>query len=306
MRKTCLGLSVYMLVGLPFAVMAQSTRAVTVDGLLAELGKPETRKAAVQELRGKGYVALKALKSVAKNSKKGRDERITAILLAGDIVKLSTAATMSDRDAFRKDAESLLTADKDDFVREASALALGKFGDKSAIPNLKKSLMDKNANVRMRSAWALAKNGDNSGKDAAIKGLKSNNVTEQVLAVEVLEELGDRGSIEVIRDNLSSDNVWSRINTALAIKRIEYRNTKDDLKIQYLEDATKDKQLEIRNWAVGELAKKVGASGADRDIALDTLKRLSKDPSNPAAGKASKSIGLLLKSGSVQWAELSN
>lgn len=306
MKKTWTSLFALLIIGMPIASMAQSTKAVTVDGLVAGLGKPETRKAAVQELRDKGFVALKVLKGVAKNSRKGRDERVASILLAGDIVKLSTAATMADRDGFRKDAESLLATDKDDFVREASALALGKFGDKSAITTLKKSLMDKNANVRMRSAWALAKNGDNSGKDAAIKGLKSNNVTEQVLAVEVLEELGDKGSIEVIRDNLSSDNVWSRINTALAIKRIEYRNTKEDLKIQYLEDATKDKQLEIRNWAVGELARRVGAAGVDRGIALDALKAIAKDPANPAAGKAASTLSILLKSGSVQWSELSN
>jgi len=280
MRKTCLGLSVYVLAGLPFVVMAQSTKTVTVDGLVAELGKPELRKAAVQELRNKGYGAFKALKSVAKNSKKGRDERVAAILLAGDIVKLSTAATVSDRDGFRKDAEGLLSGDKDDFVREASALALGKFGDKSAIATLKKSLTDKNANVRMRSAWALARVGDNSGADAALKMLDTDDAGGQFVAIEALGEIGDPLLLPELEKRASSTNQGTRICAILAINRVKMKKLSGEERIKFLAQSLADEQAEVAQWAAKTLASEVMNGGEHEISALTALKKFSADKSN--------------------------
>ena len=305
MRTIILGLLCFCC-GQTFAQEQSTSTVIPIRDSMVNLGKPGMRKDAVKELRKAGYPAFKGLRSLAKNTGKGRDERIAAVLLAGEIVKASTVAAASEREGFRKDAETMLASDKDDFVREASAMALGKLGDKNSVKSLKAGLNDKSANVRMRSAWALAKNGDYSGKEVAIKGLKSSNVTEQVLAVDALEEVGDKTSIAIIRENLSSDNVWSRINTALAIKRIEYKNLNIEQKIPYLEEAARDKQAEVRNWAVGELTKRISEAGGDRDSALSALKKIAKDPDNPAASKAAKSLSLLLKIGSVQWSELSN
>lgn len=279
---------------------------VSVRESMSKFSKADKRKEAVVELRKAGYPAFKGLRSLAKDAKRGRDERIAAVLLAGEIVKASTAAPIADREGFRKDTEAMLAGDKDDFVREASAITLGKLADKNAIKSLKSALNDKSGNVRMRAAWALAKNGDYSGKDMTVRGLKSSNVTEQVLAVEALDEMGDKTVIEEIRGNLKSDNVWTRINSALAIKRIEYKSLKTEEKISYLEQTMNDPQLEARNWAVKELAKKIEDSAPDRDKALAALKKAAKDGKNPASLKAAKNLGLLLKSGSIQEKELSN
>lgn len=307
MKKFFVGF--YVLFGFSGTLSAQQQSTgpvVSVKESMLKFSKADKRKEAVIELRKAGYPAFKNLRSLAKDPRRGMDERIAAVMLAGEIVKASTAAPAADREGFRKDVEVMLAGDKDDFMREASAITLGKLADKNAIKSLKSALNDKSGNVRMRAAWALAKNGDHSGKDITIRGLKSSNVTEQVLAVEALDEMGDKATIEEIRGNLKSDNVWTRINSALAIKRIEYRSLKAEEKVSYLEQTMNDPQLEVRNWAVKELAKKIEDSTPDRDKALAALKKAAKDGNNPASFKAAKSLGLLLKNGSIQEKELAD
>lgn len=95
-----------------------------------------------------------------KDINRSRKEKVSAIL------KLSKIKS----DSTRQNLEDILKNDEDRHCREAGAIALGKLGDKKAIPKLRERLKDQDVNVRMRAVWALAKMGDKSGKTFALQG----------------------------------------------------------------------------------------------------------------------------------------
>ena len=291
----------------PFGAFAQEKSTgsvVSIESSIAKLRKSDKHREAVAELRNVGYPAFKDLRSMAKDTGKGRDERIAAVLLAGEIVKTSTAAAVSDRDGFRKDIEAMLAGEKDEFVREASAIALGKLEDKNALKSLKSALNDKSGNVRMRAAWALAKNGDYSGKEAALDGLKSKNVTDQILAVDALEGMNDDSLIGKIRDNLKSDNVWTRINSALALNRIGIKKLTGVDRIAYLGKALKTEQEEVRQWAVGVLASDVSQNRPEKAEAQALLLKTAKESGNPAAQHSAAALVSLIDEGKINKEEI--
>lgn len=296
--------SLFAFCGVLYAQQQSTGPVVSVKESMSKFSKADKRKEAVVELRKAGYPAFKGLRSLAKDARRGRDERIVAVMLAGEIVKASTAAPITEREGFRKDTEAMLAGDKDDFVREASAITLGKLADKNAIKSLKSALNDKSGKVRMRAAWALAKNGDNSGKEAALSGLKSERVSEQVLAVEALEEMDDDALLEPIRENLKSENTWTRINSELAIKRIEIKRTHGTTRIDYLENAMHDNQTEVQQWATKELSREIEEEGPNRDKSLAVLKKAAENKNSAASFYSGKIIRRLTREGKVNKWEL--
>lgn len=296
--------AVFAFYGELYAQQQSTGLVVSMKESMLKFSKADKRKEAVVELRKAGYPAFKGLRSLAKDTGRGRDERIAAVILAGEIVKTSTAAPAADREDFRKDAEAMLAGDKDDFVREASAITLGKLADKSAIKSLKSALNDKSGNVRMRAAWALAKNGDYAGKEAALGGLKSDRVAEQVLAVMALEEMVDDGLLGTIRENLKSESTWTRINSALAIKRIEIKRTHGTTRIDYLENAMHDNQTEVQQWATKELSREIEEGGPNRDKSLAVLKRTAENKKSAASFYSGKILRRLIKESKVKESEL--
>lgn len=302
MRMIILGL-IYLCCGPVFAQERSMGTIVPVKDSITNLGNPTTRKEAVKELRKTGYPAFKELRSLAKNTSKGRDERIAAVLLTGEIVT-STAAAASDREGFRKDAETMLSSDKDDFVREASAIALGKLEDKNALKSLKSALNDKSGNVRMRAAWALAKNGDYSGKEAALQMLDSDDASGQAVAIEALEEIEDNSLIPELEKRLKAQNPGTRISAILAIKRVKLKSLSAEKRITFFAESLTDKQAEVVQWAAKKLTAEIENDRPQKYLALKSLKTFSADKSNSRHYLGIKWLNYLVEKGKISEEEM--
>ncbi|MFH1288386.1 MAG: HEAT repeat domain-containing protein [bacterium] len=205
----------------------------------------EKRKKVLEEIKKRGEEVVPELLKLVQTGK-DRDERIPGILVLAELKSKEAVPAL----------EKILKADKDDLCREASVLALAEIGDTTSIAKLKDVLKDESGNVRQRAVLALAKLGDKSYGDIALKGIKEGNPTEKLLATMALEEIGDTSVIKELKaEELKSKDVWTKINAKLAIKKIEYRNTKEGNKLVYLKEALKDEQFEVNSWAVEELVK---------------------------------------------------
>ncbi|MFH1287975.1 MAG: HEAT repeat domain-containing protein [bacterium] len=210
-------------------------------------GKDYTKRLKVlEEIKKRRKEAVPILIEIVKDKSGSEDEKIMAMMFLGEL-KAKEA---------KKDIEDILKEDKNQYCREASVLALAGIGETTSIQLIKEGLNDESGNVRQRAVLALAKLGDKSHSDIALKGIKEGNPTEKLLATMALEEIGDTSVIKELKaEELKAKDVWTKINAKLAIKKIEYRNTKEGNKLVYLQEALKDEQFEVNSWVVEELAK---------------------------------------------------
>ena len=91
-------------------------------------------------------------------------------------------------------------------VRWSAAHALGKLGDKSAIPTLINALNNDSDAVRYNTAFVLAKLGDSRAIPVLINALGNFDDDVQRNAVEALAKLGEQGLCTLI-DALNNDNM---------------------------------------------------------------------------------------------------
>ena len=261
-----------------------------VDRAFRKLEKQETRKEAIRDIEKIGKPAGPSLIKMAKDKSKKPNVRISAIILLGKI---------KDEQA-REPLQEILEKDEDKFCREASAIGLGKLGDKKAIPKLKQALKDKSGNVRMRAAWALANMGDGSGYELALETIKGKDVTAQLLAIDALEAIGNKEAIPILKQNLESENVWTRIHSKLAIKRLEMLGLLEIEKLSFLKATLKDEQFEVSNWAALELGKIALTETVQGQAAIDVLRKAAKDNRIPGSYAASKMVRRLIELGKIK------
>jgi len=264
--------------------------AATVEEAIRKLENEKTRKEGIEELDQMGKPALPHLLKLAKDRGKSQDARISAMLLLGKT---------KDEQA-REPLEEILEKDEDKFCREASAIGLGKLGDKKGIPKLKQALSDASGNVRMRAAWALAVMGDDSGYALALETIKGKNVTAQLLAIDTLEAIGNKEAIPILKQNLDSENVWTRIHSKLAIKRLEMLGLSEEEKLNFLKETLKDEQFEVNNWAAIELGKIALSDIPESQPAIDILRNVASDTKIPGSYSASKMVRRLLELGKIK------
>jgi HEAT repeat protein len=93
------------------------------------------------------------------------------------------------------------------FVRRSAAGLLGKWQNKSAIPNLKRLLDDKAAFVRIAAAGSLLRMGDKSGMAELVEELSAPEVGFAVRAATLLLEASDPQGFEAIKSRLASGKV---------------------------------------------------------------------------------------------------
>ncbi len=256
---------------------------------IRKLEKETTRKEAIKDLEKIGKPARPSLIKLAKDKDKKREIRIPAIILLGKL---------KDEDV-REPLEAILEEDEDKFCREASAIGLGKLGDKRAVPKLKQALKDKSGNVRMRAAWALARIGDDSGYELALETIKGRDVTAQLLAIDALEAIGNKEAISILKQNLESENVWTRIHSKLAIKRLEMLGLLEIEKLNFLKETLKDEQFEVNNWAALELGKIALSETVQGQAAIDVLRKAAGDSRIPGSYSASKMVKRLIELGKI-------
>lgn len=261
-----------------------------IEQAIRKLEREETRKEAIEELEKMGKPAHPSLIKLAKDKGKEPDIRISAIILLGKLKD----------EQVREPLEEILEKDEDKFCREASAIGLGKLGDKRAILKLKQALNDESGNVRMRAAWALAKMGDNSGYELALETIKGKDITAQLLAIDALEAIGNKDAIPILKQNLDSENVWTRIHSKLAIKRLEMLGLSETEKLNFLKETLKDEQFEVNNWAAVELGKIALSESAQSQSAIDILRNTARDGRMPGSYAASKMVRRLIELGKIK------
>lgn len=126
------------------------------------------------------------------------DKKATSVLgelfLNGETDKLRSEALsalrqIGDESVTPYTIELLKRNNEADFRYENALLLLTMFGDKSAVPHIKKKLFHENVYVRRRAALALHKLGDQTGVPIMIASLKSKSKSTRSVANAVLREI---------------------------------------------------------------------------------------------------------------------
>lgn len=290
----------FLMIALLVWIFVLNTYAQDVDTAISKLSDQNTRQEAIKEIEQIGVPTLPKLQEIAKDANKPQEERITAIVLLGRVGN-KTEEKSSLRNEVRNALQDILKNDEDKFSREASAIGLGYLLDKEAIPQLQEALNDQSGNVKMRSAWALAKLEDNSGKELALVSIKGKDVTAQLLAIEVLEAIGDKSVINALDQNVNNPNssTWTKINSQLAIKRLEIIGLNGTDKLTFLKETLNDTQFEINEWAAQELAKEVTQKTPNGPQALEILKQTANDQKIAGSYPAEKMLNMLKQMGII-------
>jgi HEAT repeat protein len=127
-----------------------------------------------------------------------------------------------ERDAIATESlrlfETLSPAREEDVrVRRYLVLALGKLGDKSAVPVLLKATKDPDPETRLYSIWALGMLGDPRAVDAVLEASSSEDSGVRKMAAYVAGKLGDPRVVprlEVLLEDRVPDVRW---NSAIAL-----------------------------------------------------------------------------------------
>jgi HEAT repeat protein len=128
----------------------------------------------------------------------------------------------AERDAIATESlrlfESLSpTREEDVRVRRYLVLALGKLGDRSAVPVLLKSTQDPDPETRLYSIWALGMLGDPRAVDTVLEASSSEDSGVRKMAAYVAGKLGDPRVVprlEVLLEDRVPDVRW---NSAIAL-----------------------------------------------------------------------------------------
>ncbi len=111
--------------------------------------------------------------------------------------------------------------DNEHLVRWSAAHALGKLGDKSAIPALINALLnDDDSWVRRSAAHALGELGDKSAIPNLKTALNDDDSSVRRSAVHALGELGDKSAIPNLINALNDDDSWVRQAAAHALGKL--------------------------------------------------------------------------------------
>lgn len=162
--------------------------------------------------------------------------------------------------------------DKDKEVRYTAAEALGKIGDKRAVPALIEALKDKDENVRWKSAYALGDLGDKKAVPPLIETLK--NKGEEWLvrdaAAGVLGcELGDKRAIPALIEALKDESKEVRSSALMPL----------DILLEDMTITIKDKRVVP---TLIEILKDKDEDGEDQDAAASVLGKLGDERAIPA------------------------
>ena len=109
------------------------------------------------------------------------------------------------------------TREEDVKVRRYLVLALGKLGDRSAVPVLLNATKDPDPETRLYSVWALGMLGDPRAIDAVLEASRSEDPGMRKMAAYVAGKLGDRRVIprlQVLLEDRVPDVRW---NAAIAL-----------------------------------------------------------------------------------------
>jgi hypothetical protein len=107
--------------------------------------------------------------------------------------------------------------DSNPYFRRSAVEALGRLGDKSAVPFLLKRLNDSNPDFQLSAAETLGRLGDKSVLPFLLKRLNDSDINLQVSAAEALGRLGDKSALPFLlkRLNDSDSYVWEQDAEAL-------------------------------------------------------------------------------------------
>ena len=114
----------------------------------------------------------------------------------------------------------VLRGDTDSIVRTRAAAALGKLGDRAAVPFLLEALNDESEHVRGNAAWARGRIGDPSTVPTLIGAMNDDDVHVRCKAAAALGDLGDRAAIPVLLEALRVPNGMVRGYAATALGKI--------------------------------------------------------------------------------------
>lgn len=109
------------------------------------------------------------------------------------------------------------TREEDVKVRRYLVLALGKLGDRSAVPVLLNATKDPDPETRLYSVWALGMLGDPRAVDAVLEASRSEDPGMRKMAAYVAGKLGDRRVVprlQVLLEDRVPDVRW---NAAIAL-----------------------------------------------------------------------------------------
>jgi HEAT repeat protein len=162
-------------------------------------------------------------------------------------------------------------SDKDGYIREAAANALGMIGNKSAVEPLIRALQyrdeqvyedDEDSEARMRAALALGRIGDPQAFDPLIKAISEDDMQLSWYAIEALGMLRDPRAIPVLITTLEHPDIDRRKSASSALVKF------GDAAIMPLINIAKDTNRKWRIFAI----KALGEIGDTRAIkALNDL-----------------------------------
>lgn len=194
------------------------------------------------------------------------------------IVKVSAIwalGKIKDEGAISELKEIMLNDPEGD-CRMAATFSLGMLGNKNAIPFLKQALEDEDKRVQLRAAGSLGRLGEDSGHTIAIKEVENRNTEIKGYAIEAIGLIGKKESISILNTALNDSHTGIQARAKVALKQIELKSLSEQGKIDYLENSLKDKQVEVREWAVRSLFSQV-----EKEEAKEKLIKAAKDETNP-------------------------
>jgi cyclophilin family peptidyl-prolyl cis-trans isomerase/HEAT repeat protein len=156
---------------------------------------------------------------------------------------LRTIAIAEDQRRYDDQLKKLLT-DRAPEVRARTALAVGRFQDSTAVPDLTSLLSDITPEVRREAVFALGQTGHRSARTAIELRLKDPDAETVELAIEALGKLGDKAATPAITPFLATGTVGQRSEAAVAMWRLA-----DSTALPALLSAHGDPDPEVR-WRV--------------------------------------------------------
>jgi HEAT repeat protein len=159
--------------------------------------------------------------------------------------------------------------DKNCYVREYSAEALGVIGDTRAAEPLIKKLSDDDWRVRRHAAVALGKIGDARAVEPLIKAFndEDRDVDSRGHAARALGEFGDARAVEPLIAALSDDGAWGGVvyrysdaeslgrDAKEALKMLEKRGKLGESAVEPMIKLLTNSNLGARNYAASMLGK---------------------------------------------------
>jgi hypothetical protein len=110
--------------------------------------------------------------------------------------------------------------DSNPYFRRSAVEALGRLGDKSAVPFLLKRLNDSNPDFQLSAAETLGRLGDKSVLPFLLKRLNDSDINLQVSAAEALGRLGDKSALPFLLKRLNDSDSYLQDRAVEALGRL--------------------------------------------------------------------------------------